>query len=639
MNKHPKPDSAASSPHSEDPIRWLPWGEEAFRQAKQEQKPVLLHIGFPSCHWCHVMDRESFQDREIAALLNESFVCIDVDREQRPDVDAVYMAACHSMTGQGGWPLTALLTPSQKPFFIATYLPRDQFLETLREAAQKWASQRDRLSTLGTQLSQAVRSQFQYSDQSIKVEQRQLDNAVRAYASAYDAQWGGLGIAPKFPMAHTLTFLLRQGHLAQDAKAIEMAERTLTRMCEGGVFDHVGGGFMRYATDRRWATPHYEKMLGDNALLADAYLEAWEITGRPLYRAVAERTLHYVLREMTDEQGGFFSSQDADVDGHEGAYYTFTREELITLLGKEDGAAYAHYYHIDQSGLPNRVGYDGGIETMRMSALGKAVREYRAARMPLRRDEKQLTLWNAQMISAFAHAYQATGDATYLNAAARAAHSARKRLQTPDGKLYIHWINGKPGGDGLLDDYAAMACAALSLYRITLEDTWLAWAVQLSRLLLERFSDRQRGGFFLTPHDGEALIARPKETYDGAQPSGNAMALSALVTLATLDIGEGWIDAVERQMDFLSILVADAPLQHMAALTAAMPLIYPVTLLDAHARPAENMRLLDTLRGRYAPLLFLKATRPGTNGSNWRLCKGRACLAPFQDIEQVLAKL
>ncbi|MCL1963522.1 MAG: hypothetical protein FWF69_00470, partial [Firmicutes bacterium] len=511
--------------------------------------------------------------------------------------------------------------------------------EILRDAKKQWARQRDKLASFGTRLGQAVRSQYEYSDQSIKVERRQLDNAVRAYASAYDAEWGGLGIVPKFPMAHTLTFLLRQGSLANDPKAVAMAETTLTRMCEGGVFDHVGGGFMRYATDRAWAVPHFEKMLGDNALLADAYLEAWEATNRSLYRGVAERTLQYVLREMTDEEGGFFSSQDADAQGREGAYYELTREELTPLLGKEDAAAYVHYYNLSQYKLPNRIGFEGGIETRRMASLNEVVREYRAGRMPLTRDDKQLTVWNAQMIAAMAHAYHATGEGVYLHAAVRAAQTVRKRLQKPDGSLYIHWLNGKPGGEGLLDDYASLANAALALYRITLEDSWLAWAVSLSRTMLERFCDREKGGFFLTPHSGEKLIARPKETYDGSQPSGNAMALSVLVTLAILDIGEGWIDAVEKQMDFVSILVADAPLQHMASLTAAMPLIYPTTLLDAHASPVENHTLLASFRGKYAPMLFLKATLPGVSGSTWRLCKGRTCLTPFQNLEQVLANL
>lgn len=623
----------------EKAIQWLPWGQEAFQKAKQEQKPVFLHIGFPSCHWCHVMERESFEDPEVAALLNESFVCVDVDREQRPDVDAVYMAACQSMTGQGGWPLTALLTPSQKPFFITTYLPRETLLSVLREAKGQWARQRDRLSTLGSQISQAVQSQFTYTGQAVNVDKRLMQNGVRAFASSFDAEWGGIGIAPKFPMPHTLLFLLRQSVLGQDAKALSMAETTLLRMCEGGIFDHVGGGFMRYSTDRRWAVPHFEKMLIDNALLSAVYLEAWQITGRALYRLVADRTLQYVLREMTHAEGGFFSSQDADAEGEEGAYYHLGRKELLSLLGKDDGAAYARYYNLEEGGYPNRIGYEGAIETRRMAALSEKVRAYRAERMPLKRDEKILTAWNGQMIAALSRAYQATGEEGYLLAAVRAALFAKKHLIRPEGDLAIHWQNGRAMDDGLLDDYAWLSEGALSLYRATLEDRWLRLAVSLARQMLERFEDREQSGFFLTPHGGEKLVARPKETYDGAQPSGNAAALFVLVTLSMLDIGEGWAEAAERQRAFLSGLMADAPLQHMASLTAVMPLIYPVTLLDARALPQDNKRLLEKLRSRYLPLLFLKATEPGAGGSSWHVCQGHTCLKPFQEMEAALSSL
>ncbi len=619
-------------------VHWLPWGREAFEKAKTEQKPVFLHIGFPSCHWCHVMERESFADEQVQKALEEGFVCIDVDREQRPDVDAVYMTACQAMTGQGGWPLTALLTPTQQPYFIATYLPRDQLLSVLKEGRVQWNKHREKVTRLSGQIREAIQEQFSYAVQPGAPDAAQFARAVHAYATAYDAEFGGIGIAPKFPMPHTLVFLLRQAYAAQDDFARSMAETTLERMCEGGLFDHVGGGFMRYSTDRRWAEPHYEKMLIDNALMAQLYMEAWLATGRPLYRTVADRTLCYVLDEMTSEEGAFFSSQDADAEGREGAYYLLSRKELLSLLGKDDGAAFATYYKLGEGGLPNRIGYDGGIETKRMASLRERVREYRAERMPLKRDDKILTAWNGQMIAALAFAYSSTGDRRYLDAATRAALFVGDRLQRADGGLCIYWQNGEAAGEGLLDDYAQTALGALALYRATLESRWLTWAVSLARIMLERFEDHA-GGFFMTPSGGEALIARPKETYDGAQPSGNTAVLSVLVTLSMLDIGEGWRESAMRQHAFLSGLYADAPLQHMGALTAAMPLVYPVQLLEAHAGDEENARLLVALQGQYAPLLYLKATQPGMNGSSWRLCKGTTCLAPFQQIDEVLAAL
>ncbi len=621
-------------------IQWLPWGREAFEKAKTEQKPVFLHIGFPSCHWCHVMERESFHDPEVADYLNQNYICVNVDREERPDVDAVYMAACQSMTGQGGWPLTALLSPSQEPFYVATYMSKADFLALLRETIDLWQTERGKLATISGGLKQAVKAIFDHGTPSAPPERRIMRNAVRAYGAIYDSEWGGTGITPKFPMPHTLQFLLRLSHLEKDHNALAMAEHTLQRMCEGSLFDHVGGGFMRYATDRRWVKPHYEKMLSDNAMLIDAYLEAWQITGRNLYRSVAERTIHYVMDEMTSMKGGFYASQDADSEGQEGAYYHLTRRELISLLGKSDGEAYASYYGLtDQGTAPHRLNHEGGIETQRMASLSQRIKIYRAKRMPLKRDDKIVTSWNGMMIVALANAYTVLGNKVYLAIAKKAALWTANHMQQLENTLFAHWRDDIAQGEGLLNDYAQTALAALTLYRATLEDHWLSWAVNLARTMLSHFEDREKGGFFLTPHGGEPLIARPKETYDGAEPSGNALALQVLTTLSALNVGEGWEEAARRQAAFLSGVAADAPTQHMAGLTGVLPLVYPISLLEAHATASENEKLLENLRGRYMPLLFLKATQPGAGGNNWRLCQGTSCLTPFQVMEQAVAAL
>lgn len=620
-------------------IRWLPWEPGTFQRAKQEQKPTLLVIGFPSCHWCHVLEKESFMDEEIILLLNEYFICVHVDREQRPDVDTVYMAACQAMTGRGGWPLVALLDMSQQPFYISTYITKSEMLSLLTETIEHWSKYRDRFTNMGEQLTKAIRDQFTVSASPVDIEQCHVEQAIRAHASVFDPHWGGVGITTKFPMPHVLSFLLRQYAMAKDHKALHMAELTLLRMCEGAIFDHVGGGFMRYATDRQWAIPHFEKMLDDNAMLIQAYIEAWQITGKSIYRNVAERTLSYVLREMVSPEGGIYSSQDADAMGVEGVYYHFEAKEILSILGKEDGEAYINYYALKPSGLPNRIGHNGSIETLRMSALNEIVYSYRRDRMPLATDEKILTSWNALMIQSFVQAYLAFDEQKYLDTAIKAASFLQKKLTQPDGSLMVHWRNGEASGVGTLDDYANTIMAALSLYRATLEDQWLSLSVSLSRMMLERFEDRDHGGFFMTSSKAEKLIARPKETYDGAHPSGNAAALSVLVSLSMLDIGEGWSKAAERQTAFLSGFVAEDPLHHTASLLAAMPYLYPITMLDAQADVEENKKLLSALRGQYLPALYLKATPKGTHGNNWRLCKGTTCLAPFQEMEALLSAL
>ncbi len=625
--------------HADNLVAWRPFGDAAFDKAKAESKPVFLSIGYSACHWCHVMERESYRDASVAEAINRSFVPVLVDREQRPDVDAVYMAACQQMTGQGGWPLTAILTPAGQPFFVATYLTRARLLAVLKEVTAQWEKRRDKVIETGARLSRAVREQFDAKWEPAEVDPRAFHNAVRAYASAFDAEWGGIGDAPKFPMPHTAAFLIRYARIAANARALSMAETSLLRMCEGGVFDHVGGGFMRYATDRRWAEPHYEKMLNDNALLAQAYMEAWRATDRAVYRSVAERTLAYVLREMTDDAGCFFTSQDADANGVEGAFYLLSRKELVALLGKEDGAAYAAYFGVRDHSLPHRIGYDGGIETMRMAALSEQVRAYRSERMPLGRDDKVIAAWNGAMITALADAYGATGDARWLDAATRAAVSLSERLERIEGGMAHAWHGGKASGEGLLDDYAEVANGSIALYRATLEERWLVHAVSLARTMLERFEDHEKGGFYLTPADGEALPARPKETYDGAHPSGNSAALLTLSSLAALDIGDGWTQAAARQLRFLSGEMADAPLQHMAALSAALPLVFAPALLESRAGAQENEALLAALRGRYDPLLFVKGNPPAPGGSRWRLCKGATCLPAFERVEEAIAAL
>ena len=620
-------------------IQWLPWEPETFQKAKQEQKPIFLYIDFPSCHWCHAMKQEAFADAEIIQLLTDHFLCIQIDREQRPDIHAIYLAACTEMIGHGGSPITALLNSAQQPFFISTYVSKEELYALLSETIQQWSKYRSRFSNMGEQLTQVVREKFRLQTNAVDIDGYVMEQAVRAYAAAHDPHWGGLGRDVKFPMPHTLLFLLRHFAATKDMKSLHMAELSLLRMCEGGLFDHIGGGFMHYAMDPYWALPSYEKMLPENAWLTQVYIEAWQITGRATYRYIAEKNLSYLLHEMLDPSGGFYSSQDADALGKEGIYYQLTPKEIIKLLGSAEGEAYITYYGLRNASLPNRIGHSGGIVTQRMEALNEMVRLYREERMPIAKDEKKLTASNALMVQTLVQAYLAFDESAYLDAALATMAYIQKKLMRTDGTLFMCWKEGEAVGEGTLACYAQLASAALCLYRATLKDAWLYMAVRLARSMLERFEDKEHGGFFMSAQGTDKLLAKPKDIWDHALPSGNAAALSVLATLSLLDVGEGWSEAANRQAGFISGFLADNPLRHMASLSAVMPVVYPITLVDAQADAYENEQLLAALRSQYTPFLYIKALAPGIHGNAWRLCKGSTCLAPFWDMEALLEAL
>ena len=626
--------------HKDNPVDWYPWCDEAFARAAAEDKPVFLSIGYSTCHWCHVQDRESFEDAEIAGLLNRFFIAVKVDREERPDIDRVYMAVCQALTGSGGWPLGLFLTPDRKPFFAGTYFPKTArggmigLRELLTAVHEGW--ERDRAALL--RQAQALTDGLQQPAAAPEAPAASLLHmAVGLYRRLYDPENGGFGQAPKFPTPHNLLFLLTVYARRRDAACLRMAEHTLQQMYRGGLFDHIGFGFCRYSTDDRFLIPHFEKMLYDNALLILAYSQAYAVTGRPLYLAVAEKTAIYILREMTAPEGGFYSAQDADSDGEEGKYYWLTPEEVTAVLGKTDGEAFNRHFGIGRGGspdgksLPNLLHSDPA-ETGFEPLLPPLYR-YRQSRCSLRRDDKILTAWNALMIAAMCVLYLVSGKERYRQAAETADAFIRTHLCEGD-TLFVSFREGKRGAAGFLDDYAACIFAALALYRATLDREYLARAVRLCRKVAAEFGD-PAGGFYFCGDSSEALIVRPKETDDGAVPSGNALMAYNLVRLRQLDDDPFLRQAAEQQLRFLAAEASSYPPGHAMGLLALLEDAEPparVTVVS-DGRTAPD-RLTGALPLDAAVDFLPQPTErfPLKNGKpTYYVCCGHRCLPPTND--------
>ncbi len=601
--------------HAYNPVNWFPWGEEAFAKAKAENKPVFLSIGYSTCHWCHVMAYESFEDLEVAKALNQDFVAIKVDKEERPDVDAVYMKVCQALTGSGGWPLTILMTPEQHPFYAGTYFPKHSryhmpgLLDILAAITEQWRNNREQLLQSGDQIMAAMQEPAE--KKADKLTKDVIFTARSQFAQSFDSHYGGFGHQPKFPTPHNLLFLLQYYILENDAHALEMVEKTLQQMYRGGIFDHVGFGFSRYSTDEKWLIPHFEKMLYDNALLTIAYLQAYQITGHDFYKVAVVKTIDYVLREMTDADGGFYSAQDADSDGEEGKYYSFTPDEIIALLGESDGSAFNTYFQITDKGnfqgksIPNLIENEK-FDTLdeRMEQLIPKVYAYRLTRTKLHKDDKILTSWNALMIVALCKAYQILGDCRYLTAAKKAMRFILENLTDEQGGLRVRYRGGETSGTGSLDDYAFTVWAMLSLYDATFDAGYLKQALSFNQKMLNSFLDAENGGFFLTANDAEQLIYRPKETYDGAIPSGNSVAAYCLMKLAKLTGNPQLEEAAYQQLQFLAGAAEQYPSGYSFALLALMWGLYPAREVVCVVKDEADLNQLRTL--------FNKSVLPNT---------------------------
>ncbi len=604
--------------HRFNPVDWRPWGPEALDEARRQGKPIFLSIGYAACHWCHVMERESFEDVAVADFLNRHFVSIKVDREERPDVDEVYMSAVQLMAGQGGWPLTVFLTPSLEPFFGGTYFPpedrwgRPGFLTLLRRVAHVWESRRDEVSLTAAQVAGHVRALgtvLAASPGAAPPGRREIDAALSDLAARFDPDWGGFGPAPKFPPHGAVALLLSEHARTGAPAALRMATLTLDRMAAGGIRDHVGGGFSRYSVDERWEVPHFEKMLYDQALLAPLYADAWRVTGDPRYRRVAEATLDFVRREMTDPGGGFWSSLDADSEGHEGRYYVWTPDEVEEALGPEPAAAFCRLYGIVPGGnfegrsIPNRIdgeGDDGDVET-RTAEIRAALLEARRRRPRPATDDKILAAWNGLMISAFARAHEAFGRPDDLASARRAAGFVLGSL-FDGGRLLAVYRAGVARIGGFLDDHAFLARGLLDLYEADFDRSHLEAAVRIAREMVERFAD-ESGGFWLTSPDHEELPARPRSTHDGALPSGAGVAAETLLRLAIHLDDRALREAAARALTALTPAVARAP-SAFASLLRAADLLESGAVEIAVVGPREDPRtraLLEAARAAFLP--------------------------------------
>ncbi len=598
--------------HKDNPVDWYPWDEEALERAAREDRPLLVSIGYSACHWCHVMAHESFEDSETARLMNERFVCIKVDREERPDIDALCMEACQAMTGHGGWPLNAFLTPERQPFYAGTYYPPEprqgmpSWRMVLDAVDDAWERRREDVRRQGSQIQDSLAASARLEPSAEPIREQLVADAVGAVEKAYDRQHGGWGGAPKFPQASTIELLLARGER-------QMSLQTLGAMAAGGIYDQVGGGFARYAVDATWTVPHFEKMLYDNALLARAYLHGWQVSGQERLRQVCCETLDWALREMRGEEGGFYSALDADSEGVEGKFYVWTLQEIRDALQEPELAEQAIAYF----GATERGNFEHGANVLegrgpapeRLPEIRCKLYGARAERVRPGLDDKRLTAWNALMISALAEAGAVLERGDYLEAAVRCATFIGDELHDDQGRLLRTWKDGRGRLDAYLEDHAFLLDALITLYETTFDPRWYEQATTLADLTIERFEDSERGGFYTTASDSEELPARRKDLEDSPIPSGNSAAAFAMLRLALLS-GEG---KYERH--------ALGPLRLLTPIAARYPQAFGHLLraVDFYLSPVREVAivgpdpqpLLRTVRADYRPHLVLASDDSG----------------------------
>jgi len=669
--------------HAENPVDWYPWGDEAFRKAKKEDKPIFLSIGYATCHWCHVMAHESFEDEEVARILNGSYVSIKVDREERPDIDLVYMSVCQSLTGRGGWPLSIFMTPEGKPFYAGTYFPKTSrmgmpgLVEILTNISKIWKEDRARLLKTAHEVTQSIKPKPARTGSGDILGFDTLQRGNEQLARSFDPKWGGFGQAPKFPTPHQLTFLLRWHRRSGDSGALHMVERTLDGMRRGGIYDQVGFGFHRYSVDERWLVPHFEKMLYDQALLAMAYTEAYLVTGKEEYATVTREIFTYVLRDMTAPEGGFYSAEDADSEGREGLFYVWTPEEVKKGLGDELGDLVCRFYDISDGGnfedgrsiphirlAPEAFAKKAGMDQKELERLLEDARHrlfaIRDERTHPLKDDKVLTSWNGLMIAALSNGYKAFGCQSYIDAAKRAASFILLRLRDGNGRLLRRYRQGDVAYSGYLDDYAFMVWGLIELYEASFELSYLEEAIAINRAMIDLFWDDANGGFFFTGRGNEELIARNKEIYDGALPSGNSVAALNLMRLARMT---GNTD-LERRADQLAKAfsqdVAAYPMGYSQFLSALDFMVGPSlelviaggadlqTTMDmvrvVHTMFLPNKVLLLRPQGDKGRRLsevspYAKELNPINGRSTVFICEQYTCKTPItkiSDLEEVL---
>ncbi len=612
--------------HARNPVDWYPWGEEALARSRQEDKPIFLSVGYSACHWCHVMEHESFEDPAIAALLNREFICIKVDREERPDLDQVYMTAVQLMTGRGGWPMSVFLTPQREPFFAGTYWPpvprhgMPGFDQVVRAVADAWRNRKEQALQQAADFTQRIRGDADRShpSQSPPASTVLLD-AARKLEQSFDPTYGGFGHAPKFPHPMDLQVLLRVWHRTGRTACLDMVRITLDRMARGGIYDHLGGGFARYSVDERWLVPHFEKMLYDNALLVGCYLDAFTALRHEPFAHVVRQTLEYVLGRMTDPQGAFFSSEDADSEGVEGKYYVWRLEEVESVLGRERSERFCYVYDVSEQGnfegqsilnLPKTIEQCASVRGWDAAQLAADLQEDRGlllaqrnTRVPPAKDDKILVSWNALMIDSMARAGATLGEPRFLEAAARAAHFLLSHVRDRQGRLFHAWRQGQVRIAGFLEDYASLANALVTLYESSFQEPWIDEAVSLVEVMRSHFADRDQGGFYFTADDHEQLIARQKDFVDSSVPSSNGLAATVLIRLGRLCGRQDYLSQARATLEASGNLLEKAPTAAGQLLVALDMLNGPCPELAILGSPhdAATIDVLADLRRRYIP--------------------------------------
>ena len=684
--------------HARNPVNWYPWGNEAFERALSEDKPVFLSIGYSTCHWCHVMEMESFSDVGMAALLNENFICIKVDREERPDIDNVYMSAVVAMTGRGGWPLTVFLTPDRRPFYGGTYFPPEDrwgiagLRTVLLSVTSAWNERRNEINRSAGELTRVLRSLRAGPDEGATLDVNTLRGAYSYFEEAFDKSSAGFGPAPKFPMGHNLSFLLRYAAREEQPGALMMVESTLRAMAGGGLYDQVGGGFHRYSTDADWRIPHFEKMLYDQAVLAKAYLEAFQYTGHDFYARIARETLDYVLRDLRDDCGGFYSAEDADsaVPGEggekrEGAFYLWSHDEVLDAIGEEAGRIAAHHFGIRPGGnapadphgefAGRNILYRAHSpeETARqldmsLTAVETALSDARRALLDARTlrprphiDDKILTDWNGLMISSLAAAYRILNEPRYRDAAEAAARFVMEELTDGDGRLLHRYRDGDSGISATLDDYAFFIHGLIDLYEATFETTYLRQALRLTSVMRDLFWDEETGGFFFTANDSEGLIVRVKEVQDGAIPSGNSVAALDLIRLGRLTAKPEFESLAAELMKAVSGSISNMPASHtfmLMALDFAVGHSSEIVIAEGEDIGTAN-DMADAVYARFIPnrvmvkhpasgdhaaemldlAPFLAEYRAVDGKTAAYVCRNYSCRAPATSVEDLRALL
>ncbi len=660
--------------HAHNPVDWYPWGEEALARSKKEDKPILLSIGYSSCHWCHVMEEESFENEAIAGIMNLRFVNIKVDREERPDLDELYMNAVQVMTGSGGWPMTVFLTPDLIPFHAGTYFPPEDrggmpgLSKILVVVSDYYHSHRGEVEKMEAQLKNALHQMAEINPSREAVSDKVLSKAFDALESQFDPIYGGFGNAPKFPGGMALSFLLRYWRRKGSEKALEMVEKTLEKMAHGGMYDHLGGGFHRYSVDERWLIPHFEKMLYDNALLSRTYFEAYQATQKVRYRRVGEEILNYVLREMKRPEGGFYSTQDADSEGEEGKFYVWTRDEIKKVLGKERGTPFCAYYGVATGG-----NFEGGASVLNITSTlenvsqlyGMSVAELeklleegrqklyaeRERRVKPGRDEKILTSWNGLMISGFVDGFRVTGNEKFLESAVGAARFILREMRK-DGHLLRVFNQGKSRVKGYSEDYAFFIQALIDLYEATFETEWLKEAEDLNQRMIRQFWDERNGGFFFTGKENESLITRSKNPYDNAIPSANSVGVVNLIRLGYLTGEESLKQKAEQILHLFYNFLDQHPSGFAQMLSGLSFFLDPQEIgIIGSKNNLKTKSMLKEIYLAYLPnkILSLRDPQEPIEG-NWFpflkekgnqevpttfVCKGSTCLPPVRNEKEL----